>query len=91
VNRRVATTFAVLAIVVAASSPLVAEFAMHHGQPGLLGAPYPVMTAGLAIAVSLFIVHERLAGRAAPWWAWVAVAIALAVTAFMAIAEAVAL
>jgi uncharacterized BrkB/YihY/UPF0761 family membrane protein len=91
-SRQLATTLLVLTVVnvaAVAAAPLVEAFALHHGEPGWQGRLYPVFTCGLVVAASLFIVHERLSGRRPAWWAWLALAGALTVTGWAAIAQAV--
>jgi len=90
-TRQIAATLLLLVVNVSAivGAPLVAEFALHHGEPGWEGWLYPGMTSGLVIAVSLFIALEWLTRRTVPWWAWAALALAVAFTGWAAIAELV--
>lgn len=91
-GRQLAVTLLLLIIVNVAAivtAPLVERFALHHGEPGWQGRAYPVMTAGLIVAVSLFIVHERVSGRPAPWWAWLALGVTVAFTGWVVVMQEV--
>lgn len=87
-TRHFAVTLFVLVllnVIAVIAAPLVAAFALYHGEPGWQGWLYPVMTSGLVISCSLLIVHERLAGRRAPWWVWLTLAASFAFTVWAAI------
>jgi hypothetical protein len=71
------------------ASPLVAEFALHHGEPGWAGWLCPAMTSGLALGSGLLIAADSLTGRRGPLWAWLILAAALAFTGWAAISQAV--
>lgn len=91
-TRRPAATLILLAAVNVAAiavSPLVAEFASRHGEPGWQGWLYPLMTAGLVLASSLFIAWCRFGGGREPWWAWLVLTAAAGFTGWAAVTQAV--
>lgn len=78
-----------LCVAAVIAAPLVAEFALHHGEPGWQGWLYPVMTTGLVIASSAVIAVERIAARRPPWFAWLVLVSSAVVTGLMAAGQVI--
>ena len=73
----------------AVAAPLVAAMALRNGDPGMTGWLYPVLAFAAVLSSSLVMIGERLSGRPAAWWPRLVLGLALALSVWAVIAEAV--